>query len=89
MSKTFKQRVREYFKGIFVCLDQLLNAILGGYPDETFSSRVYRKSVAGQKIWKMLHWLVDKMFFWEDNHCYVSYKNEITGKYSPKETHKF
>ena len=31
--------MKRYFKNILVGLDQLLNAILGGDPDETISSR--------------------------------------------------
>lgn len=85
MEETFKLKLKRYCKSVLVSIDQLINAVLGGYPDETFSSRVYRKSVARQKFWEVLHWIIDKMFFWEENHCYNAYKNELSGKYSPNE----
>lgn len=34
--------IRLYFRNVLVAIDQLLNAITGGDPDETISSRCYR-----------------------------------------------
>lgn len=35
--------IKRYFFRLFVSLDQLANTILGGYPDETMSSRMGKK----------------------------------------------
>jgi len=47
--------------GVAVALDQLANAILGGNPDETISSRAYKASLKG-KAWgcvlcRLLDWI--------------------------------
>ena len=34
-------------KAILIALDQLLNTLTGGWPDETMSSRAYRLAVEG------------------------------------------
>lgn len=38
--------IRWYLRNIFVALDQLLNAVLGGDPDETISSRCAKAAFA-------------------------------------------
>ena len=35
-----------YLEGVLIALDQFINAILGGWPDETLSSRCWRWSLA-------------------------------------------
>lgn len=56
----------KYILNILIALDQLLNTILFGDPDETISSRVgKRRHLRG---WKQLSWLIDKLFFWEKYH---------------------
>lgn len=36
-----------YLEGVLIALDQFINAILGGWPDETLSSRCWRWSRDG------------------------------------------
>ena len=55
-----------YGKAVLIGLDQLANAILGGWPDETLSSRCWRLSLAGRD-WPRL--VVDGLFFWDRDHC--------------------
>ena len=56
-----------YLFNILYSIDQLLNAFLGGYPDETLSSRM-GKLVAGNKclLCKGICWLLGKF---DKNHC--------------------
>jgi hypothetical protein len=61
-------------KHILIALDQLVNTLLGGWPDETLSSRAYRWSAAGKRHWPMR--FLDVLFFWEVLHCYNSYLSE-------------
>lgn len=35
--------MKQYFWNILISIDQLFNTILGGYPDETLSSRMGKK----------------------------------------------
>ena len=35
--------VKRYFWFLFIAIDQLINTILGGYPDETLSSRMGKR----------------------------------------------
>ena len=52
---------------ILVALDQLLNALLGGWCDETLSSRAWREG------W---HKPIDLLFWWDTDHCFESYISE-------------
>ena len=38
-----------YFKNVLIGIDQLVNALLGGDPDETVSSRVGKAAAAGSQ----------------------------------------
>jgi hypothetical protein len=65
----------KYLFYIAIGLDQLINAVLGGLPDETFSSRCYR--CRRKQPYKLLKAIIDGLFFWEDQHCYQSYISEL------------
>ena len=52
---------------ILVALDQLLNALLGGWCDETLSSRAWREG------WSKP---IDLLFWWDTDHCFESYISE-------------
>ena len=79
------QKIKQYFWNILLGLDQLVNVILGGMPDETISSRCHRKAKAGQWFWKSASKVVDKIFFWDKRHCQSSFENEKVGKHLPEE----
>lgn len=62
----------QYIKNILVGLDQFINALMLGDPDETMSSRAGR-------VWPKSAWrkFIDKLFFWQSNHCHKAIeKNE-------------
>ena len=63
-------------KNILIAFDQLLNALAGGWPDETLSARAWREG------W---HKPIDMLFFWEPSHCYESYVSEQLRMQSPPE----
>ena len=71
-----------YWKAVLVALDQLVNAILGGWPDETFSSRCWRWSLAGRD-WPSR--IVDGLLWLDSNHCQESYESERLGRQLPPE----
>lgn len=72
-----------YGKAVLIAADQLVNALLAGWPDETLSSRAYRWEQNGVRSWPRR--LIDRLFFWEQEHCYQSYISEREGRQLPPE----
>ena len=65
-----------YLRNILVGLDQMFNAIFGGDPDETMSSRVYRykdKNWCARVVYKCLNWI-------DPQHCEQSLEPEQNHK---------
>jgi len=58
----------KYPLNILVSIDQFVNVIFGGSPDETISSRLGRNYPNS-----LLTKIVNTLFFWTPNHC----NNEI------------
>lgn len=40
----------QYIKNVLIAIDQLFNAVIGGYCDESLSSRCYRWARAGLRL---------------------------------------
>lgn len=57
---------------IAIAIDQLGNALLGGYADETISARAHRNRWT--KTERIINWL-----FRDDLHCAAAYISEMTG----------
>lgn len=72
-----------YSKAVLIAADQLVNALLAGWPDETLSSRAWRWEKDGVRSWPRR--VIDRLFFWEKNHCYQSYISEREGRQLPPE----
>lgn len=60
-------KICKYFWNILISIDQLGNTILGGSPDETFSSRMGKWARDGRNdrglrkyIWEIANWVVEK-----------------------------
>lgn len=72
------KKIYSYLLQVAIAFDQLINAIFGGYPDETLSSRCYRKA---QKYWyaKAAMWVLDIVLTpIARNHCKEAYESELT-----------
>lgn len=79
-----------YARNIAISLDQLLNTILAGEPDETLSSRAHRMRVKGQRYWSWTAGAIDLLWlviFREKDHCHASYESELRRAQMPKEFH--
>lgn len=74
---------RDLRQKVLIAFDQLINTLLGGWPDETLSSRCYRWERDGVRVWPRK--LVDGLFFWQREHCKSSYESEREGRQSPPE----
>jgi hypothetical protein len=70
---------------ILVALDQLANAVLGGWADETLSSRAWRAAQRGRRPGAWLVPVIDRMFWWQPSHCRTSYLSERSGFQLPPE----
>lgn len=67
---------------ILIALDQLINTLIGGYADETLSSRAHRRRLRGKGG---VAWVIDHIFFWQDEHCKASYESELERTQLPVE----
>ena len=74
-----------YGKRILIGLDQFLNTLFMGWPDETLSSRAYRMAADGNP-WPM--YAIDGLanLFSDENHCETSFKSERLRLQAPPET---
>ena len=72
-----------YGKSVAIAVDQLINAILGGWPDEAISSVAHRLDRDGIRSWPRK--LIDGLFFWEKEHCKNSYESERLRRQLPPE----
>jgi len=69
------KKIIRYFQNLFIAVDQLLNALMLGDPDETISSRVGRvapDSVAAR--------IINFICFYQTDHCRESIEHD-EGKY--------
>lgn len=66
-----------YIEAFLIAVDQLLNALIGGAPDETLSSRAYRTDRDGKAFGRVFRPVIDTIFFWQDRHCYRAYLAEV------------
>ena len=74
-----------YAYKLLVACDQLLNALLGGWPDETLSSRCWRWHLHGVRSWPCR--CLDRLaaLFGDREHCRQSYESERSGRQLPPE----
>lgn len=64
-------KIKAYIYNVLITLDQLINSLLLGDPDETLSSRLGR---VFPDSW--IVWFVDQLFFWQSNHCHKAIESQ-------------
>ena len=64
-----------YFLRVLIAIDQLVNTIFGGMPDETISAKLWR--LKDRYPYKILRYIVDALFWFDKDHCRTSYESEI------------
>lgn len=62
-------RLARYGFNLLVAIDQLGNALLGGYPDETISSRAGKRALLGKPFPAVF---INALFFWQADHCHIA-----------------
>jgi hypothetical protein len=73
---------RPYWLSLLIALDQLANALLWGYVDETLSSRAHRMA-SRKKRWRIAEKAINALFFWEPDHCRIAYQAELAREHFP------
>jgi hypothetical protein len=60
-------------------ISQIGNVIIfNGSPDETISGRAYRRGVLeNSHKWKIYYNIVNKIFFFQDDHCKTSHEEDV------------
>ena len=53
---------------VLIAFDQLINARLGGWADETMSARCWRLRGLRRRYAVMVK-VINAVFFWQENHC--------------------
>lgn len=62
--------VSDYIERVAIALDILINVILGGPSNQTFSARNYYWQLNGKPN---IVWLIDILFWWDKYHCWHSW----------------
>ena len=80
------KRFISYCKNVLIALDQLLNTVCGGFPDETRSAVCYRKSQEkGHYGFKLLKFILDiTLTPIKQDHCFESYYSEMKRSQLPE-----
>lgn len=65
--------VKRYAWNVLISLDQLLNTLLGGDPDETLSSRMGKRARKGDKLGRCFCAVLDVL---DKNHCEKSIERD-------------
>lgn len=76
-------------KQFAVAIDQAINTLIyipgdgWGWADETLSARLFRCDLQGL-ISDGWYRAVDALFFWQDQHCYASWRSEVERRHLPR-----
>lgn len=72
----------QYIQQVLIALDQLLNTLAGGMPDETLSARAYRQQLKGNALYAKV---INFVFFWQSEHCKEAHESEVKRRQLPKD----
>ena len=82
LTRGMTKKAHGYLYQVGVATDQLFNALVGGFADETLSARAHRlERDHGNPAAN----LIDILFFWQDRHCLHSYIAEKNRRHMPPE----
>ena len=77
-----------WLQQVAIAIDQLGNALLGGWADETLSSCAYRMERDGRPWGRITRPLIDTLFFFQPNHCRNAFECERQRVQAPPETRR-
>jgi hypothetical protein len=61
--------MKQYIWNLLISLDQLCNTILGGFPDETMSSRMGKHIARKEDTCHICRFICKFLSLFEDDHC--------------------
>ena len=67
-----------FFHRFLFTLDVLANALIGGSVHQTLSARAHRTANKQHPYWGWTERFIDKLFFWQPNHCYETWLYELS-----------
>ncbi len=70
---------------LVISIDQLFNVLLGGYADETLSSRAWRAYYDKKPFGLVFKPVIDTIFFFDKDHCFNSFLSERLDRQQPPE----
>lgn len=76
--------MKDYFYNVFISIDQLLNTLTGGAPDETLSARAWRLELYDHWFGKIARPVIDIILFFDKDHCFKSYLSEAKRSQLPE-----
>lgn len=68
-----------YLYRVAIATDRWFNTVALGRVGETISSRAYRLS-GGSRFWSLMQFTLDRVFFWQSEHCRQSYDYDRNNK---------
>lgn len=69
--------VIRYALHLLIAIDQLVNALIGGFPDETLSAAAYSGELQGKILPRFFRPFIDLLFMpFESDHCRKAYEAE-------------
>lgn len=72
-------KLSKYITNVLIGFDQFINVLFLGQPDETISSRAWRcKDVSS--FWRFMRKFIDLLFFFQPQHCFKAYLEELNRK---------
>ena len=77
-----------WLQQVAIAIDQLGNALLGGWADETLSSCAWRMERDGRPWGRITRPLIDTLFFFQSNHCRNAFECERQRVQAPPETRR-
>ena len=78
--------MKQYLLNVAIAIDQTLNALRGGAPDETLSAAAWRTEQKGRVLGRFFRPVIDLLFaLFEKDHCRKSYESERNGRHLPEE----
>ena len=81
--------MKQYLLNVAIAIDQTLNALRGGSPDETLPAAAWRTEQKGRLLGRLFRPLIDLVFaLLEKDHCRKSFESERDGRHLPEEYQK-
>lgn len=81
--------MKTYLINVLIGVDQFINTLLAGMPDETLSARAWR--MRNKPYWKYARPFIDGLFFalcGQRHHCLKAFMSEVRHSQSPKKERK-